>query len=687
VKLELRPLIAFRDYHSLTHENGAINSRVDQQSELISVCPYQDLPTLYLANNAEKIETTGNWYRNFEYDAERERGLDFQEDLFNPCVFSCDLNSMRKATVIASTEPPDVTAAEQYRVREISRREKDARRSRVNDDFINSLTAAADQYISYTTDPTTGNVIQTDLTDPRGIVKRTTFDSNGLKTSDIFALGKPEQQTITYNHDPTTTLLTSVIDGLNRETDVAYDANGNATGITRLAQTSNAVTSSFTYTSQFNQLETVTDPLNHTTTFQYDGVGNLLSITDPLNHQTTFTSNSAGQVATATDAMQNTIQFSYDAGDLVGITDPLGNSTTRFADNVGRLVSVTNALGRITKYTHNPLDQITQISDPLQGATNFSYDLNGNLLTVQDANQNTTTYTYNDHDLVATRTDPLQRTESYTYDTDENVTTFTDRKGQVTTYQYDNLNRLNFVGFGTQGSTYASTISYQYDGGNRVTQATDSISGILTRGYDGLDRLSSETTPQGSIGYTYDDASRRATMQVAGQVQLGYTFDNANRLTQIAQGGSTVGFTYDNANRRSTLTLPNGIVATYSYDNDSHLAGISYALSSTPVGILSYGYDALGMRNSVSGSFARTGLPQPVPSASYDAGNELFAWNELALSYDSNGNMLSDGTHSYSWEARNHLSTIDSGSTGSFMYDPRAGVRLSNLRHFDWLPV
>jgi predicted glycogen debranching enzyme len=147
VKLELRPLIAFRDYHSLTHENGAINSKVDQQSELISISPYQGLPTLYLANNAHHVETIGDWYRNFEYDAERERGLDFQEDLFNPSVLSFDLNSTPKATVIASTEPHDVRSAEQYRVREISRREENARRSPVNDDFINSLTAAADQYI------------------------------------------------------------------------------------------------------------------------------------------------------------------------------------------------------------------------------------------------------------------------------------------------------------------------------------------------------------------------------------------------------------------------------------------------------------------------------------------------------------------------------------------------------------
>src|SRR5260221_2034736 len=84
------------------------------------------------------------------------------------------------------------------------------------------------------------------------------------------------------------------------------------------------------------------------------------------------------------------------------------------------------------------------------------------------------------------------------------------------------------------------------------------------------------------------------------------------------------------------------------------------------------------MKNSVSGSFARTGLPQPVPSASYDGANELLAWNESAPSYDSNGNMLSDGVHNYAWDARNHLSTIDSGSTGSFVYDP-AGRRTTKV--------
>jgi uncharacterized protein RhaS with RHS repeats len=32
--------------------------------------------------------------------------------------------------------------------------------------------------------------------------------------------------------------------------------------------------------------------------------------------------------------------------------------------------------------------------------------------------------------------------------------------------------------------------------------------------------------------------------------------------------------------------------------------------------------------------------------------------------------MTSDGTHSYTWDARNRLSQIDSGNTATFSYDP-----------------
>src|SRR5712691_4851921 len=80
--LELRPLIAFRDYHGTTHHNDSLNRGVQTAGGVASVTPYEGLPTLYFGHNADALEESGSWYFNFEYSAELERGLDGHEDLF-----------------------------------------------------------------------------------------------------------------------------------------------------------------------------------------------------------------------------------------------------------------------------------------------------------------------------------------------------------------------------------------------------------------------------------------------------------------------------------------------------------------------------------------------------------------------------------------------------------------------------
>ena len=147
LSLEVRPLIAFRDYHSTTHENGAINHTVEERSGLATITPYQGLPSLHLAHNAVELRKTGDWYRNFEYDVERERGLDFTEDLFSPFVLCFDLRIRRQGSVIASTGQHDVTQAAQYRQAEITRRRDAETASPIEDGFVRSLVAASDQYI------------------------------------------------------------------------------------------------------------------------------------------------------------------------------------------------------------------------------------------------------------------------------------------------------------------------------------------------------------------------------------------------------------------------------------------------------------------------------------------------------------------------------------------------------------
>ncbi|HZI49193.1 MAG TPA: glycogen debranching enzyme N-terminal domain-containing protein, partial [Pyrinomonadaceae bacterium] len=65
IVLEVRPLIAFRDYHSTTHENGLLNSNVETEGGLTTVKPYGDLPALHFAHDAAQIDTNGFWFRNF----------------------------------------------------------------------------------------------------------------------------------------------------------------------------------------------------------------------------------------------------------------------------------------------------------------------------------------------------------------------------------------------------------------------------------------------------------------------------------------------------------------------------------------------------------------------------------------------------------------------------------------------
>lgn len=517
-----------------------------------------------------------------------------------------------------------------------------------------------------------GNVTQTNVTAPNGNVEQVAFNSDGYVTSDTYALGKTEQQTITYNRQPVSDLLLSMTDALGRQTSYTYDPMGNVMGITRLAGTPNAVTTTLAYEPVFNQLTAITDPLGHTTSLNYDGSGNLITVVDPLGNLSELTYNSAGQPVSVTDSLGNTTQFAYDLGDLVQITDPLARTVNRFVDSAGRLISVTDPAGQLTQIAYNPLNQISSTTDPKGNKTNFAYDPNGNLSSVTDANNHATQYTYDNMDRLATRKDPLLNQESYQYDGNGNLTQFTDRRGKVTTYTYDGLNRMAFAGFGTQaGPTYESTVNYTYDAGNRLTKTVDSIAGTITRGYDDrFDALTSDATPQGTVGVSYDAAGRRANLTVSGQAVANYTFDAANRLRQIVQGSATVQLGYDADNRRTTLTLPNGIVVSYNYDNASQLAGLTYSLGSATLGNLSYSYDTLERRASLGGSFARTGLPLAITATAYNANNQLTTWGTANLFYDLNGNMTSDGTHSYTWDARNHLSQIDSGNTASFFYDP-----------------
>lgn len=146
--LEVRPLLAFRDYHSTTHENGALNPHVRTEAGLAAICSYDDgLPTLYIAHDAADLEATGYWYRNFEYTVERERGLDWVEDLFSPFALRFHLGHHGHAAIIASTEPYHISRIPALQETEIERRNAILATSPSDDELVRTLVTAADQFI------------------------------------------------------------------------------------------------------------------------------------------------------------------------------------------------------------------------------------------------------------------------------------------------------------------------------------------------------------------------------------------------------------------------------------------------------------------------------------------------------------------------------------------------------------
>lgn len=526
---------------------------------------------------------------------------------------------------------------------------------------------------AYTTD--SNNVVTaTVVTDPNSNQEQVQFDPvSHYPSSDTRAYGTSLAQTTTYKREPSG-LVDSETDALNRTTSYTYDALGNVTSITRLSGTSSAVTTNFTYTSDYNQLASITDPLGHTTTFSYTN-GCLTQITDALNHSTNIQCNAAGQPTVVQDALGNAIRFAYQGYDLQSVTDPLTRTTNYVVDTLGRRIASRDALGNValTKYDTN--DRAVSATDALNQTTTLSYDGNGDLLSVTLPNTGVINYAYDNRNRLITRTDAMNQSESWTYDGMGHVLTHTDRKGQVTDVSYDALNRRSLVSYAD-----GSGVQANYDAGNRLTSLTDSTSGTLSWGYDGLDRVTSTGSPQGSVSYTYDAAGRRSSMTAATQATANYTYDNANRLTAITQGSETVQLAYDADNRRATLTLPNGITVNYGYDNASELTGLTYTQSNgNALGNLAYGYDADGRIINKSGTFATDVLPTATTQpAMFDLNDRKTSFNGQALTYDANGNLTSDGTNTYSWNARNQLTQISQAGNAqlAFNYDA-LGRRIS----------
>lgn len=106
-ELSLRPFVVQRDHHALTRENAAFRPLAETLEGRIRLHPYADLPALWLVPSGGRFLAWPVWYKNFEYVAELERGLDFREDSMSPGAMVIELSPAQCLRLAFSTEPED----------------------------------------------------------------------------------------------------------------------------------------------------------------------------------------------------------------------------------------------------------------------------------------------------------------------------------------------------------------------------------------------------------------------------------------------------------------------------------------------------------------------------------------------------------------------------------------------------
>jgi predicted glycogen debranching enzyme len=148
MKLQIRPFLAFRNIHQLTHANMNANTKVESIENGVKSCLYEGFPSLHmqLSDKAEFIHVP-DWYRGVEYPEEQKRGYDYSEDLFTPGFFEVDAKEGDTIVFSASTKEEKPSGLKQKFSKTIVG-------SISRDSFVNCLRNAAQQFIEKRGDTT-----------------------------------------------------------------------------------------------------------------------------------------------------------------------------------------------------------------------------------------------------------------------------------------------------------------------------------------------------------------------------------------------------------------------------------------------------------------------------------------------------------------------------------------------------
>ena len=182
--------------------------------------------------------------------------------------------------------------------------------------------------------------------------------------------------------------------------------------------------------------------------------------------------------STATSALSGqTSTYRYDGnGNLTASVDPLARTTTRAYDALNRLVTLTDAAGGVTRYTYDAKNRLVSVRDPINLTTTYTYDGLGNLAQLASPDTGISTFVPDAQGNVIGSTDSRGLATSYTYDA-LNRQTLANHVGASVALEYDNVATGGAYARGrlTKVTDPSGSTSYAYDARGRVVRKTQMV--------------------------------------------------------------------------------------------------------------------------------------------------------------------------------------------------------------------
>jgi RHS repeat-associated protein len=375
------------------------------------------------------------------------------------------------------------------------------------------------------------------------------------------------------------------------------------------------------------RLEWTKDASNRQTTYHYNADQRLWKVTHPSLPEQSYTFDAEGRTLTWTDGTGGTARvtgYIYDPnGRLQTLDGPLADDTLAYNyDQWGRLTSWSYA-GGTESYTFDNLDRVVQIINPL-GTFTQSYEGDTGILTEVQyplAGMKTT------YQRLPTAQDRLLTAIIHTKPTSQGG-------GELARYDYTyNAQRQIATWRQMQPGMDAKEWAIAYDARQQVTAVVETpVAGP-------------PQNPQQVWRYQYDASGNRTAAQEGSRTRTA-TYNELNQLVSQSAGGST--WFRGKVNEPANVTI-NGQNARVSAD------GTFESLTTVGPGqqdVLMQATDKAG--NTTNQTWRVDNGP---------TGN-------VATTHDAEGNLLTDGRYTYTWDAKNRMTNVTLGpDTWTFTYD------------------